>query len=165
MNWYVIYTKPKREATVADRLRNAGIEVYHPRMNVRRYLRGRYVKIVEPLFPCYLFARFDPGVSLWMICYTRGVRNVVRNMQRPSPVTDDLIDSIRCREDDQGRITLTYDEHKKGDRVTIKDGPFAGFTGIFERPMKGDERVMLLLQAVSFQARIVLERASLKKAG
>lgn len=163
MNWYAIYTKPKREEMVSGSLSQAGIEVYNPQLKVRKYMRGQYRDVVEPLFPCYIFARFDPKYSLWMIRYTRGVKKVVSSTDTPWPVDGDMINLIRSREDDNGIITLKYDAYKKGDTVTIANGPFAGFTGIFERPMKGNERVMLFLNAVSYQARVVLDRASLMK--
>ena len=165
MNWYAIYTKPKREEMVAGSLTQAGIEVYNPKMKARKYMRGGYRDVVEPLFPCYVFARFNPEASLWMIRYTRGVKKVVSSTDTPWPVAVELIDLIRSREDDNGIITLKYDAYRVGDAVKVANGPFAGLTGIFERPMKGNERVMLLLNAVTYQARVVVERASLMKAG
>ena len=164
MNWYAIYTKPKREEMVAGSLSQAGIEVYNPKLKARKYMRGQYRDVVEPLFPSYIFARFDPEYSLWMIRYTRGVKKVVSSTNTPWPVAGEMIDLIRSREDDNGIITLNYDTYKKGDTVKIANGPFTGLTGIFERPMKGNERVVLLLNAVTYQARVVVERASLMKA-
>ncbi len=163
MNWYAIYTKPKKEEMVAGSLRQAGMEVYNPKLKVRKYLRGQFTDVVEPLFPCYIFARFNPEASLWMIRYTRGVKKVVSSTDTPWPVDGDMIKLIRSREDN-GIITLKYETYKKGDRVSIANGPFAGLTGIFERPMKGNERVVLLLNAVTYQARVVVERASVMKA-
>ena len=163
MNWYAIYTKPKREDMVAGSLSQAGIEVYNPQLKVRKYMRGQYRVVVEPLFPSYIFARFDPEYSLWMIRYTRGVKKVVSSSNTPWPVDGDMINLIRSREYN-GIITLKYDTCKIGDSVKVANGPFAGLTGIFERPMKGNERVVLLLNAVTYQARVVVERASLMKA-
>jgi len=163
MNWYAIYTKPKREDMVAGSLRQAGIEVYNPQLKVRKYMRGQYRAVIEPLFPCYIFARFNPEASLWMIRYTRGVKKVVSSTDTPWPVDGDMINLIRSREDN-GIITLKYDTYKIGDSVKVANGPFAGLTGIFERPMKGNERVVLLLNAVTYQARVVVERASVMKA-
>jgi transcriptional antiterminator RfaH len=164
MNWYAIYTKPKREEMVSASLSQAGIEVYNPQLRARKYMKGQYRDVVEPLFPCYIFARFDPQTSLWMIRYTRGVKKVVSSINTPWLVAGEMIDLIRSREDDNGIITLKYDAYRIGDAVKVANGPFAGLTGIFERPMKGNERVMLLLNAVSYQARVVVDRASLMKA-
>lgn len=162
MNWYAIHTKPGREESVAARLRGAGIELYSPRLQARRYLRGRCRDVVEPLFPCYLFARFDPDSCLWMITYTRGVRKVVGSAGAPWPVSPEIIDLIRSQESG-GLIPARYDEFREGDLVEITHGPLAGLAGVFSRPLKGNERVLLLLHAMKYEAKVVVHRASLTR--
>jgi hypothetical protein len=49
--------------------------------------------------------------------------------------------------------------------VVIKDGPLKSFAGIFEREMKGAERVRILIQTVSYQAHVEIERNMVKKVG
>jgi transcription antitermination factor NusG len=56
------------------------------------------------------------------------------------------------------------EEIRPGDKVVIKDGPLKNFAGIFEREMKDTDRVRLLLEAVSYQAHIEIERDLVKKA-
>jgi transcription antitermination factor NusG len=56
------------------------------------------------------------------------------------------------------------DEIKLGDEVVIKEGPLKDLTGIFEGRMKDSERVMVLLDVVSYQARVQLNTNALKKA-
>ena len=51
MNWYVIYTKPKCEDSTALQLRNAGIETLNPKIRTKKYIRGKYITVIEPLFP------------------------------------------------------------------------------------------------------------------
>jgi transcriptional antiterminator RfaH len=162
MNWYVIYTKPKKEDMVSEMLRHGGIEVYNPKLRLIKYAKGRYREVVEPLFPCYIFARFAPETHLWMISYTRGVRRAVGGENGLWHVAEDIIDFIRSREQD-GFITSRSMDIREGDKVKVTDGPFAGLTGIFERQMTGSERVVLLLAAVEYQARVFVDRASLIK--
>ena len=162
MNWYAIYTKPKAEDTVSERLRNTGIEVYSPKLRVTRYIRNRYSGVVEQLFPCYLFAKFDPDRYLWMIKYTRGVKKVVGNNDHPWPVAEEVIDYIRSHEKD-GFVTRQCEDIKEGDTVKINSGPLSGITGIFREIIKGTERVILLLNAIEYQATAIVERAYLSK--
>jgi transcriptional antiterminator RfaH len=162
MNWYAINTKAGREDSVAGRMREAGIEVYSPKLKARKYLRGRFTDVVEPLFPCYLFARFDPRLCLWMITYTRGVKKVVGGTDGPWPVSPEIVDLVQSRESG-GVIPAPSDEFREGDVVEVAHGPLAGLSGIYERPLKGSERVLLLLHAMTYQARAVVERASLTK--
>ena len=163
MNWYVIYTKPKAEDIVSQKLRQAGLEVYNPKMRVKKYVRNRYCEAIEQLFPCYLFARFEADKYLWMITYTRGVKKVVGGRNTPWPVADGVIDFIRSHEKD-GFIIRRCEEIREGDTVKIAEGPLKGLTGIFKQIIKGTERVLLLLNAIEYQAKVVLDRASLVKA-
>jgi transcriptional antiterminator RfaH len=162
MNWYAIYTKPKSEEVVSQKLRQAGMEVYSPKLKIKKYLRNQYREVIEPLFPCYIFGRFEPEKYLWMITYTRGVKKVVGNKDLPWPVTEDIIDFIRCNEKD-GFVSMRCEELKEDDTVRISEGPLAGLTGVFKKIIKGTERVMLLLNAIEYQARVIVERASLIK--
>jgi len=162
MNWYAIYTKPKAEDTVSEKLGQAGIDIFNPKLRVKKYLRNQYRDVIEPLFPCYLFARFESDKYLWMITYTRGIKKVVGSNNRPWPVADEIIDFIRGHERD-GIITMRYENIIEGDTVRIADGPLAGLTGIFKKIVNGTERVILLLNAIEYQARVIVERASLVK--
>jgi transcriptional antiterminator RfaH len=164
MNWYAIYTKPGKEKSVVEMLGRAGIESYNPRLRVKKLIRRGYRNTIEPLFPCYVFARFGPAKHLWMVNYTRGVRNVVGAPGGPQPVPDEMIGSIRDREKD-GLITVRDADIREGDVVRIVDGPMVGLQAVFERPMKGEERAMLLVEALGGQARVVMDRAALVKAG
>lgn len=162
MNWYAIYTKPKAEDIVSQKLRQAGLEVYNPKMRVKKYVRNRYCEAIEQLFPCYLFARFEADKYLWMITYTRGVKKVVGSRNTPWPVADGVIDFIRSNEKD-GFIIRRCEEITEGDTVKIAEGPLSGLTGIFKQIIKGTERVILLLNAIEYQARVIIEGASLVK--
>jgi len=162
MNWYAIYTKPKAEDAVSEKLRQAGLAVYNPKLKARKYIRNKYREVVEQLFPCYLFAKFESEKFLWMITYTRGVKKVVGANGRPWTVSEEVIDFIRRYEQD-GFVTMRYEDIKEGDVVRIAEGPLSGLTGIFKRVIKGTERVLLLLNAIEYQARAIVERASLVK--
>ena len=159
MQWYSVYTKPKREDTVAGSLENAGIEVFNPRLKQKKYLQGAYRNKISPLFPCYVFVKFEPETTSHMIKYTRGVRRIVGG-DIPWPVSDEIIDLIRNQEED-GIVTIKPPQFKYGDSVAINDGPLSGLKGIFEKELNGQERVVLLLSSIEYQARAVVDKAFL----
>ncbi len=161
MQWYAVYTKPKQENIVADSLKGAGLEVFNPKLKQRKYVHGVYKDIIGPFFPCYIFVRFEPANFSWMIKYTRGVRKIVGG-DSPWPVSDEVIDLIKAHEEN-GIIAIKPPELRSGDRVTIKDGPLQGLNGIFEKEINGQERVILLLTAIEYQARVVVDKAFLMK--
>ncbi|HEX8949922.1 MAG TPA: transcription termination/antitermination NusG family protein [Dissulfurispiraceae bacterium] len=162
MNWYAIYTKPKQEDRVEENLSRASIEVFNPRLKRKKLIRGKYEQVIQPFFPCYLFARFEPAFQYHMIKYTRGVRGVIGTPGSPWPVSEEMIDIIRSRMNEDGVIVIRQDI-KAGDNVEITEGPFAGFVGIFEREMKDKDRVIVLLNTIEYQVRIEVEQEVLRK--
>jgi transcription antitermination factor NusG len=52
---------------------------------------------------------------------------------------------------------------KRGDEVTIKTGPLLNFSGVFDHRINNTERVEILLTAVSFKGRVVIDRAFIEK--
>jgi len=83
MNWYAVYTKPKSEEIVSQKLRQTGIEVYNPKLRLKKYIRNQYREVIEPLFPCYIFGRFETEKYHWMITYTRGVKKIIGDKTNP----------------------------------------------------------------------------------
>ena len=64
--------------------------------------------------------------------------------------------------DGEGFVRID-DEPRPGDAVIVREGPLKGLTGVFSREMKEDERVMILLNAVSYQARAVIHKSLVKR--
>lgn len=159
VRWYSVYTKPRQENTVAGSLQNAGLEIFNPRLRRKKYMNGIYRDAINPLFPCYLFVKFEPETTSHMIKYTRGVRRIVGG-DMPWPVADEVIDLIRNQGED-GVIAIKPPDLKYGDSVAINDGPLTGLKGIFENELSGQERVVLLLSAIEYQARVVVDKAFL----
>ena len=158
--WYAIYTKPGKEDTVASRLQGIGIDVLNPKLKTKKYKRNKLAEVIEPLFPCYLFARFDKEKYTHLITYTRGVRYIV-GKQHPIVVYDEIIETIREGMEDGDIIVIKPGRFEKGERVLIREGPFRDFYGIFEREIKGNERVMILLETIHYK--IELEKQFLTK--
>jgi transcriptional antiterminator RfaH len=148
--WYAIYTKPGREDSVAFLLKNIGINVLNPKLKSKKYKKNRAVELVEPLFPCYLFAEFDKERYAHLVSYTRGVRYIV-GKKDPVKVYEEVIDTIKEGMEENGIITVRPLEFKRGNRILIKDGPFKDFYGIFEREIRGPERVMIFLSMLNYR--------------
>ena len=58
-HWHVLYTKPRNEKKVAERLSGAGYTVYCPLQKVRRQWSDRVKVVEEPLFKGYLFIKIE----------------------------------------------------------------------------------------------------------
>jgi transcriptional antiterminator RfaH len=163
IHWYLIRTKPGRERWVRDQLRERLPEVFLPLLKGRAPRWGRMVQSIGPLFPCYLFARFNLERSYFNVKYLPGVRGFVCAGADPLVVPVAIIEEIRLR--GTGDIVEIPEKPLgSGDRVIVRDGPFRGFEAIFERYMSGAERVAILLSAVeSSGLRVVLPASAVEK--
>jgi len=153
MQWYTVYTKPKNEDTVSYLLEEAGIKVLNPKIKSNKFRRNKLSEIIEPLFPCYLFAHFEKDRYSHLINYTRGVRYIL-GKSNPTVVSDEIIETIEERMEEGNIVIVGHQRFEKGDKVYIKEGPFKDFFGIFEREMRGSERALILLDAIYYKLEI-----------
>jgi transcriptional antiterminator RfaH len=143
--WYLIYSKPQQERLARENLERQGYPSYLPLIRNRRRRNGRYLSIIEPMFPRYLFVHLSDETDNWgPIRSTIGVANLVRFGMRAARVPDNLIGMMHAR-DEEGVQILTAPEFKAGDQVRIVEGVLAGYEAIFQA-RTGKERVVLLLQ-------------------
>ena len=145
--WYAIYTKAGKEDSVTFLLRNAGIDVLNAKLKSSRFRQNRLSELIEPLFPCYIFADFEKEKYAHMITYTRGTRYIV-GKRNPIIVSNEIITAIKDNLEQDDIINMRPSRFCRGDRVLIKDGPFKNFIGLFEREIRGPERVMILLDVI-----------------
>jgi transcriptional antiterminator RfaH len=157
-NWYAIHTHPCREAVAAMNIERLGLEVFLPKMKKTKSVWGVAQMVVKPLFSGYLFARFSPAKYLHLIQYARGVRRVVGNGERPLPVDDEIIMAVRSGMDEDGYLQITPRPLRRGDRVVVQDGPLQGLIGTLDQEMDDRQRVIILLEAIEYQARILIEK-------
>jgi transcriptional antiterminator RfaH len=143
--WYLIYSKPQQERLALENLERQGYLSYLPLMRNRRRRKSRYVSIVEPMFPRYLFVHLSDETDNWgPLRSTVGVVNLVRFGMQAARVPDSLIEMMQGR-DEEGVQTLESPDLKPGDQVRIVEGVMAGYEAIFQA-RTGKERVVLLLQ-------------------
>lgn len=147
--WYVLHSKPNKEQVVFTQLQQKGIEVFFPRIRVTP-VNPRSSK-VRPYFPCYLFVNVDIDmVGLNTFRWLPGARGLVSFDNSPAVVPDGLIDQLAHNIDaiDQAG-DFTVRRFEPGDRVRITAGPFEGFDALFDKHLRGADRVQVLLSFLS----------------
>jgi transcriptional antiterminator RfaH len=156
-HWYLVYCKPRQEATARRHLERQGYRAYLPLVRESRRRSGRRVALVVPMFPRYLFIRLSTQTDNWgPIRSTVGVMSLVRFGQMPTPVPDGLVELLRQREDADGIQALPAAEHQPGAKVRIMEGRFAGYEGIFVA-RSGRDRVAVLLQVLGRGTRTIVD--------
>ena len=155
--WYALYVRSRHEKTVENSLRSKRYNVFSPSYRTKRKRVDRIAEIEVPLFPGYVFCQFDPCKRL-PILMTPGVVGVVGRGNRPEPVDDTEIDSIRTVAL-AGRSVQPWPFLRLGQRIRMQSGPLTGIEGIFLRVQDEDHLIIsitLLQRAVS----VVIERDS-----
>ena len=160
--WYVIQCKPREEFRAQHFLGEKGLSTYLPRMEVAGIRGYRTVMKQKPLFPGYLFCRFDPDRSLVHVRWTQGVAKMLPESVRPVPVEDEVVAAIRSLEQKDGVIRKK--PFKKHDPIRIARGPMKDILGIFEHWASDQGRVRVLLHFINYQASVELHHSFIERA-
>ncbi len=158
-SWYAIYTLPQNERSVARYLEHFQVDTFLPTFeSVRRWKNRQCARIVEAVFPTYVFARFhlrDRSVVL----RAPGVRRIVGNGRGPLPLPSAEIDFMRS-EAWRDRIE-PYRELAVGERVRITQGFMQGLEGVLVRK-KSSLRFVLTLELINQNAAVEVSAADLE---
>ena len=143
--WFCIKAKPRQEALAVRNLRAVGIgELVFPRLRRTRRGHDKNKVVVEPLFPGYVFARFDPLDFQATIRSTRGVLHLVSRDGRPVDVEQSVIDELNALGPD-ATLSLLDEEPKVGAKARVIRGIFLGSEGEVIRLESPQKRIALLL--------------------
>ncbi len=159
--WYCARTKPKHEhiaaANVSKRLH---LGVFHPRLRVERATRRGVVRVVEPLFPGYIFIHCVIEDRLNEIGRTEGINGLVCFGHRIPPVPDQAIWELQeCFEAE--KPMSIEDRLAPGDEVTVGDGGFVGMSAYVLRVLPARQRVQILLDILGGPTPVEVDRSSI----
>jgi transcriptional antiterminator RfaH len=163
--WYAVQTKPRQEAVAERHLQRQRFETYLPQILLRKCKRDKWTKIVEPLFPRYLFIHIDPDENnLAPVRSTRGVTGLVRFGDKLTPVPDSAIEYLRQAENPETHQYTADDwPHRCGDAVRVLEGPFKGLTAVFQAAT-AEDRALLLIDMLGRQSSVNVAMAAIAPA-
>lgn len=162
MHWYAVHSKPRQETVAQTSLEREGVETLFPRLRRRKVIRRVRKWVTGPLFPGYLFARFDLEQSGRLVKYASGVACIVSFGTKAAVVEDAIIAAIRAHATDDV-VTVAPVPFRPGEVLEIQSGPLRGLQGIFEREMSDRDRVILLLDTLAQGARVEVSREHLER--
>jgi transcription antitermination factor NusG len=126
--WFALQVRTRQEAGVAQQLNGQGYERFLPLYKLRKRWSDRIKEVDAPLFPGYLFCRFNPQDRL-PILKTPGVIQIVGFNNGPAVVDEAEIQSIQTLVA-EGVPHQPWPFLAAGDRVRIESGPLLGLEGI-----------------------------------
>lgn len=159
--WYCARTQPKHEHIAAGNLvKRLGLQVFNPRLRLERATRRGVVRVIEPLFPGYIFVRCVLAEHADLIRYVSGVSSLVHFGQKTPAVPDEVVEELRqCFA--AGEPMDVEDRLQAGMEVTVAEGVFLGSRGVVVRVFPARQRVQILLDFLGRTTLAEVERGAL----
>jgi transcription antitermination factor NusG len=140
MKWYALHVHARKESFIASQLEGQGIECFLPTYKSVRKWSDRVKEVQQPLFPSYLFCRFD-YLDRRPVVMTSGVLQIVGQGKNGIPVPDVEIESLQNAVA-SGVPNQPWPYIEVGQRVQVTYGNLRGIEGILIN-FKGSHRVVL----------------------
>jgi transcription elongation factor/antiterminator RfaH len=138
--WYAVQCWLRKESVIAAQLEGQGFECFLPKYKSLREWSDRKKEVEQPLFPGYLFCRFD-YTQRRPVVVTPGVLQVVGCGRTPTPIEDREMEAIQIAVA-SGVPGQPWPYLEVGEKVRIHTGKLSGLEGILVN-FKGNHRVVL----------------------
>jgi transcription antitermination factor NusG len=149
--WYALTVGPRKEKLTAQALRTRGFEDFLPLYSSRRRWSDRIKRIEQPLFPGYVFCRFNQ-LERQSVLKTPDVVSIVGFGKVPEPVDDSEMTALQavCG---SGLDAVPYPNPSVGSKVTLNEGPLRGLEGVLVQ----DKKARLILSLTLLQRSVAVE--------
>jgi len=130
VNWYALYTTPRAEKKLNERLQTMGVACYLPLHRSPRVWRDRVQLVDIPLFTSYLFVHCSEP-ELHKLLYVSGVVRIVYYCGKPAVIRPKEIDAIRTFLEQASNHKLCV-----GEQVEILSGAMKKVSGKIQKIKK-----------------------------
>ena len=151
--WFILQFKSNSHHLAIKNLTRQGFEIFLPLHDSTSRKLSRFINTSKPLFPGYMFIRFNRAESNWhKINNTYGVSRLITFNSILKSIPASFVDSLMMRYDLSGKL-LPIKKLKKGDHVTVLKGPFANFIATVEK-YEADQRIWILMDLMGRKTKI-----------
>jgi transcriptional antiterminator RfaH len=156
--WYALRCRSNFEARVCAALQAAGIGEFFPSYVETVRWSDRKKVTVRPLFPGYVFARFDRYVGSAAVLCVAGVISILGSNELSSVSDDEIANLKRVVE---SPVPVARGSYVAGARVRVERGCFAGVVGIVSR-VKGETLLTIPIQILGRSVSVQIDAADVK---
>ncbi len=151
--WYAVYTRPRAEKQVYERLLDQGIEAFLPLQKKMKQWSDRKKMVEVPLFTSYVFVHI--GRAFYDdVLRTNGVVKYITFEGKAATIPNDQIDNLRIIVDSDADVETTWERRKKGEKVRVNGGPLHGLEGIL---ISDGSKKKVLVQVDRLDQNLVIE--------
>lgn len=126
--WYALYTRPRAEKLVFQRLVEEGIETFLPLQKTYRMWSDRKKLVEKPLLSSYIFVKTN-NRNFPRVYKTNGVVRFISFEGQPVSIPQNQIDNLRLLINSDAEIEVTSEKFAMGDNVEVINGSLIGLTG------------------------------------
>lgn len=159
--WYALYTKPRAEKLVYQRLIEVNIETFLPLQKTIRMWSDRRKVIEKPLLSSYIFvktrSKFFPQVYK-----TNGVVKFVSFEGQPVSIPQKQIDNLKLIINSDAEVEVSSEKFAAGDNVEVINGSLIGLTGELIR-IGSHNRVIVRIDKLEQNLILKIPKAFLRK--
>ena len=159
-SWYAVYTRPRWEKKIAQRLEEKGVDAYCPLNRVTRQWSDRKKTVQEPLFKGYLFLHL-PEAEKWEIRNVDGILNFVHWNGKPAVIRDEEIETIKKFLNEFSDVQVEEYKLEPDTRVRIKTGVLMDYEGTIIEVTGSRARVKI--ESMGLQLSAVFDKKNLKQ--
>ena len=123
-----MYTTSRAEKKVAERLMEAGVQVFLPMVEVLRQWSDRKKKVQKALFNGYVFVKTDRN-NLWNCLQTPGAVKFVNFSGVPATIRDEDVETIQRLVATGVSIETDGSEISPGEKVKVIGGSLEDMVG------------------------------------
>jgi len=154
--WYALQLRSRWESSTAALLSCKGYETFLPIYKTVKRSSGKTKEMQSPLFPGYLFCRFNVCDRL-PVLITPGVISVVGTGRVPIPVEESEIEAIQ-RMVATGMHVEPCPYLEVGQLVRIEDGALCGVEGVLTS-FKGTRRIVVSISLLRRSVALEIDRS------
>jgi transcription antitermination factor NusG len=159
--WFALQIRQSHCFIVPALLSAKGYEILAPVYRCRRQWSDRIKEIDAPLFPGYVFCRFDPDTPCTVpVVTTPGVLKILGFGGKPEPLDETEIESVRLAAQ-YGLSPRPYQYLSAGSRIRIAQGPLSGVEGILTR-IKNKDLLVISVSMLQRSISVEIERGSIE---
>lgn len=147
LNWYALYTKPRKEQKVAQQLQQLGFTIYLPLKTEIKQWSDRKKKVTSPLFTSYVFIHIEES-KRQEVFIIDGVLNYVFWLGKPAVIRNEEMKLMR-NEIEMPNHGIEVSSIAPGERIELQQGVFKGQEAIIQHV--SNQKVHLFLMSLGIK--------------
>ena len=152
--WYAVYTKPRNEKKVYQRLLDDGILTYLPLQRKLKQWSDRKKFVDEPLFRSYIFVNILQR-DYYKVLNTPGIVRYITFEGKAVAIPDQQIDQIKQLLEQDIEVEAVEDKIEPGTIVEVRFGTLRGLQGeLIDH--QGKKKVVVRLDHISHSLLVTL---------